>query len=156
MLKTLAGKHDSSVSKMAARYKATIDTPHGPRKCFQVSVDRGEGRKPLVARSGGIPLKRQKNAVITDREPVPAAPRRKELITRLLTGRCEMCGQTDDPQVHQVRKLADLDKLGQPQPAWALGPAQQQAPRRAAYPAALTGWLLLESRTARMSRSYTW
>jgi group II intron reverse transcriptase/maturase len=119
MLKTLAGKHDSSVSKMAAKYKATIDTPHGPRTCFQVSVNRGEGRKPLVATFGGIPLKRQKNAVLTDRDPLPAAPRRKELITRLLTGRCEMCGQTDDPQVHQVRKLADLDKLGQPQPPWA-------------------------------------
>jgi hypothetical protein len=37
-----------------------------------------------------------------------------------------MCGQTDDPQVHQVRKLADLDKLGQPQPAW----AQHMAKRR--------------------------
>jgi group II intron reverse transcriptase/maturase len=119
MLKTLAGKHDSTVSKMAARYKTTIDTPSGPRKCFQASVDRGEGRKPLIARFGGIPLKRQKNAVLTDRAPLPATARRKELITRLLTGRCEICGQTDNPQVHQVRKLADLDKLGQPQPAWA-------------------------------------
>jgi hypothetical protein len=29
MLKTLARKHDSSVSKMARKYKTTIDTPHG-------------------------------------------------------------------------------------------------------------------------------
>jgi hypothetical protein len=31
MLKTLACKHRSSVSKMAARFKAKILTPHGPR-----------------------------------------------------------------------------------------------------------------------------
>jgi group II intron reverse transcriptase/maturase len=47
MLKTLACKYDSSVSKMAAKYRATIETPHGPRRCFQASVER-DGRKPLV------------------------------------------------------------------------------------------------------------
>ena len=69
MLKTLAGKYESSVSKMARKYAATIETPHGPRKCMQVTVDRGEGRKPLVATFGGIPLRRQKNAVLADRQP---------------------------------------------------------------------------------------
>jgi hypothetical protein len=118
MLKTLAAKHDSTVTKMARRYKATIDTPHGPRICFQHSIERGEGRKPLVARFGGIPLKRQRNAVLTDREADPAPPRRKELITRLLANRCEICASTDQVQVHHVRKLADLDKAGQPPPTW--------------------------------------
>ncbi len=111
LLKTLAAKHGSSVSKMAAKYKATIATPHGPRRCFEVSVNRGEGRKPLVARYGGIPLRRQKMAVLTDRQPIPATPR-KELIGRLLAGRCELCGQTGTVDVHQVRKLADLDTPG--------------------------------------------
>jgi hypothetical protein len=59
LLKTLAGKYDSSVTKMARKYQATLVTPFGPRKCMQVSVERGEGRKPLVARFGGIPLWRQ-------------------------------------------------------------------------------------------------
>ena len=40
MLKTLAAKHESSVTKMARKYKATIATPHGPRTCFQATVDR--------------------------------------------------------------------------------------------------------------------
>ena len=48
LLKTLACKHKSSVTKMAARYKATIETPHGLRTCFQVQVNR-DGRKPLTA-----------------------------------------------------------------------------------------------------------
>jgi group II intron reverse transcriptase/maturase len=117
MLKTLAAKHDSAVSKMARKYKATISTPHGPRTCFEASVER-PGRKPRIARFGGIPLRRQKKAVIDDRSPVPV-PRRKELTSRLQTGRCEWCEQKTTVEVHQVRKLADLRQPGRPQPAWA-------------------------------------
>ena len=117
MLKTLACKHDSTVTKMADRYKTTIATPHGPRRCFQVSVERA-GRTPLVARFGGLPLRRKKNAVLVDRIPAPVTVRRKELITRLQAGRCELCKQTGTVDVHQVRKLADLQRPGQPQPVW--------------------------------------
>jgi hypothetical protein len=119
MLKTLACKYDSTVPKMAAKYKATIDTPHGPRVCIQVSTDRGDGRKPLVARFGGIPLKRQKKTVLDDRRPAPITVHRKELIFRLQARRCELCEQRMDVHVHHVRKLADLAIPGQPQPAWA-------------------------------------
>jgi hypothetical protein len=119
LLKTLAGKYDASVSKMAAKYAATVATPHGPRRCFQVIVKRGEGKAPLLARYGGIPLRRQKMAVLTDRQPVPAT-RRKELIGRLLAGRCEICGHAGKVDVHQVRTLADLGKPGRShRPEWA-------------------------------------
>ncbi len=117
MLKTMACKHDSTVSKMADRYRATIGTPYGPRRCFQVNVER-EGRKPLVARFGGIPLRRKKNAVLVDRVPAPVTVRRKELVTRLQAGRCELCKQPGPVDVHQVRKLTDLQRPGHPQPAW--------------------------------------
>jgi hypothetical protein len=117
MLKTLAAKHESSVTKMARKYKATIGTPHGPRTCFQATVERA-GKKPLVARFGGIPLKRQKKAVIDDRLPVPPASR-KELVTRLRAGWCELCDKRSPVEVHQVRKLADLAGNRQPQPEWA-------------------------------------
>ena len=75
MLKTLAAKHRSTVTKMARKYKADTDTPHGPRTCFEATVERA-GRKPLVARFGGIPLTRQKTAVLIDREPGPATAAR--------------------------------------------------------------------------------
>ena len=117
MLKTLAAKHESSVTTMARKYKATIATPHGPRACFQATVERA-GKKPLVARFGGIPLKRQKKAVIDDRLPVPPASR-KELVTRLRAGWCELCEQRGRVEVHQVRRLADLAGNRQPQPEWA-------------------------------------
>ncbi len=117
MLKTLAGKHRSSVSKMAAKYKAKIATPYGPRTCFQASIAR-DSRNPLVARFGGIPLKRQKTAVIIDRQPHRPIYPHKQLISRLLKGRCELCASTDTIQVHHIRALADLAPTGVAQPAW--------------------------------------
>jgi len=117
LLKTLAARHRSSVTKMARKYRATVGTPHGPRRCFEARVERA-GREPLVARFGGIPLKRQKKAVLQDRQPVPVTGR-KELITRLQAGRCELCEERALMEVHQVRKLADLARPGRSQPAWA-------------------------------------
>jgi len=118
LLKTLARKHDSTVSKMAARHRAKIATPHGPRTCYEVVVGRGTDRKPLVARFGGIPLRRQKNASLQDRVPGRTRYPRKELISRLTRGQCEFCKQSGDVQVHHIRKLAELDKSGTPRPTW--------------------------------------
>jgi Type II intron maturase len=117
LLKTLAAKHRSTVTAMARKHRATITTPHGPRTCFQASLTK-EGRKPLVIRSGGIPPKRQKKAVITDRLPDPPT-RRKELNQRLRAPRCEYRQTWADVDAHQARKLTDLTRAGQPQPRWA-------------------------------------
>ena len=118
MLKTLAAKHSSTVTTMARKYKTRIATDDGPRVCFQVTVPR-EGRKPLVARFGGIPLKRKNTAIISDRKPPRATTQGNELIHRLLAERCELCGSSTGLQVHHVRKLADLDKPGRPErPTW--------------------------------------
>jgi len=118
LLKTLACKHGSTVSKMAARYKAKVSTPHGLRTCFQATVER-PGKTALTARFGGLPLRQQKRAVLNDRAPAPGTFPRKELIRRLLAGRCEMCQQIGPVQVHQIAKLAHLTIPGRPQPAWA-------------------------------------
>jgi group II intron reverse transcriptase/maturase len=119
MLKTLAGKHRATVTAMARKHQATIATPHGPRVCFQASVERA-GKPPLVARFGGIPLKRQKKAVLDDRRPAPVTGRRRgsELLARLRSSRCELCEQRSDVRVHQVSKLTDLARPGRPQPLW--------------------------------------
>jgi hypothetical protein len=119
LLKTLAGKHRSTVTKMARRHKAMIETPSGPRACLQVVVERDGGRKPLLARFGGIPLTRQRTAVLTDQRPVMASTRRNELLHRLLVGHCEVCEAPEHLQVHHIRKLADLNRPGRPdKPAW--------------------------------------
>jgi group II intron reverse transcriptase/maturase len=117
MLKTLAAKHDSTVSTMAARHRSTITTPHGVRRCFEAHKHR-PGSQSLVARFGGIPLKRQKHAITRDRVTVQITYPRKELIIRLRRGRCELCQRADLVQVHQVRKLADLAASGPNRPQW--------------------------------------
>ncbi len=109
LLTTLASKHRSTPTKIAAKYKATIITPQGPRTCFEAVVERGRGSRPLVARFGGIPLTRQKTAVINDQLPTRITYPRRELIGRLSATRCELCEQTGEVQVHHVRTLAELD-----------------------------------------------
>jgi hypothetical protein len=48
-----------------------------------------------------------------------ASTRRNELILRLLAGRCEICEDTVNLEVHHVRKLADLHRPGRREkPAW--------------------------------------
>ena len=118
MLKTLAAKHKSTVTKMAARYKAKVITDDGPRTCFEARRKR-EGKPDLVARFGGIPLKRDRRAVIRDPAPVPAATPYRELIHRLRRKRCELCEHGATVTVHHVAKLASLGKPGPGQPAWA-------------------------------------
>jgi hypothetical protein len=119
MLKTLAAKHSSTVTAMAAKHKAKIETPHGIRTCFEARVER-DGKQPLVARFGGIPLVRRKGAVLTDRAPAPVLPYPvKELTIRLRRGRCELCEEPAKVQVHQIRKLALLGKPGPGLPTWA-------------------------------------
>jgi group II intron reverse transcriptase/maturase len=119
LLKTLAAKHRSSVAKMAARYKGAIETPHGPRTCFEAVRIRDGNQKPLIARFGGIPLKRRKTAILIDRVPGRDRYPRKEIITRLLRNTCELCQHTGQVQVHHVAKLAGLAHPGHGQPAWA-------------------------------------
>ena len=89
MLKTLAAKHHTTVTKMAARHKAKIETSHGLRTCFKVIKHRRR-KKDLVARFGGIPLKQtggRPSATGTRRVPSP----RKELLRRLRIRECELC-----------------------------------------------------------------
>jgi len=127
LLKTLAGKHRTTVTKMAKKYKATIETVHGPRKCLQVVVQRGDNKKPLVAHFGGIPLKRQHEAILVDRLPQFVMTNRSELLQRMRADTCELCGSREHVEVHHIRKLADLNKPGRREkPVW----VKQMAARR--------------------------
>ena len=118
MLKTLAAKHRSTVTKMAARHKAKIETRDGLRTCFEARKHR-EGKQDLVARFGGISLRQDRRAVIYDPAPVPAPRPRKELISRLRRRECELCETGTTVAVHQVTGLKELGKPGPGQPAWA-------------------------------------
>lgn len=120
LLKILAGKHQSSVGKMIRRYHTTITLPEGTYVCLQVQVER-KGKQPLVARFGGIPLRRQTQAVLTHGPTsITRRPERNDLLKRLLADTCELCQSTEHIEVHHIRKLADLKQGGwNGKPLWA-------------------------------------
>lgn len=119
MLKTLANKHKSTVTKMARQYRTTIVTPTGRQRCFRVTLQRGAGKPPLVAQFGGFSLTRRKDAVLIDHQPPRAYTKGTELLKRLQAQECELCSSTENVEVHHIRKLADLQRRGRNEvPAW--------------------------------------
>lgn len=118
LLMTLAHKHQSTVAKMARKCATTVQTADGPRRCLTVSVPR-VNKKPLMARFGGIPLKVNPTATIEDLALTKPIPGRTELLKRLLAETCEVCGVTENIEVHHIRKLADVNPKGRkPKPDW--------------------------------------
>lgn len=120
LAKTLARKHQMSVSKVYCKYKANLEIQGKMYKGLQVTVAR-EGKKPLVATWGGIPLIWDANASIEDQTQTRWG-NRSELEKRLLAQVCEQCGathMTDQIEVHHIRALKDLEKYtGREKPQW--------------------------------------
>jgi group II intron reverse transcriptase/maturase len=114
---TLASKHRMTISQVAKKYITTVQTEDGPRKCVEVQVARGD-KPPLVTRFGGIQLKRKQETAIRDHLGFYVRSR-TELLKRLLAEECEICGCTDEIEVHHIRKMADLKrKDGRVNPGW--------------------------------------
>ena len=118
LMKSLACKHKTSVAKICAKYQKTVKLPHGLRKCVEITVPR-VGKKPLIARFGGIQLKRNLKATIEDLPTKRKPPFRNELIKRLLADECEICGAIGNIEVHHIRALKDLKVKGKKEkPLW--------------------------------------
>jgi len=126
LVKTLAKKYRTTCSKIYRRFGAVEHTPEGIYKVLRVSVDRGPDKAPLVAHFGAVPLRWNKWVTIRDTvEPIWG--KRSELLERLLAQRCELCGATEQIEVHHIRKLADVAQKGRAErPQW----AQRMAARR--------------------------
>ena len=119
LARTLAAKHKSSARKMRRQYKSVVDTEHGPRVCLKVVKQRDNDKPPRVAYFGGIPLKRQRQAVLVDQQPQRYQSGRNELIKRLEADVCEMCDSTVGVEVHHIRALRDLNVKGRREkPKW--------------------------------------
>ena len=69
LLKTLAAKHHSTVTKMAARYRAKTETSDGLRTCFEAR--RHRGREP------GSPMHGKHRRPQTRRAPWPRLTRKQ-------------------------------------------------------------------------------
>jgi group II intron reverse transcriptase/maturase len=118
LVKTLAAKLKITGQKVRKKYSTTWTVNGEPYKGFQVTVLR-EGKKPLIAKWGGIPLKRKIQAILND-QPSLIWSGRSELEKRLLADTCELCGSTDRVEVHHIRALKDLKQKGRREkPLWA-------------------------------------
>src|SRR6266516_1505580 len=120
LTKTLASKHKMSVKKIYKKYQTELEVEGKKYKVLQATVPR-EGKNPLVATWGGIPLTWDIKATIQDR-PGPQWNRRSELERRLLAQTCEICEatrMTTQIEVHHIRALKDLQKYdGREKPLW--------------------------------------
>jgi hypothetical protein len=117
LVKTLAAKLKCSVSKVYERFHATLLTNGKPYKGLQIVVHR-EGKKPLIASWGGIPLQRRMETILND-NPYLYWNGRTEIVQRLLADTCELCGSHENVEVHHIRALKDLDQFGRPEkPLW--------------------------------------
>jgi Reverse transcriptase (RNA-dependent DNA polymerase)/Type II intron maturase/AI2M/AI1M-like, HNH endonuclease len=120
LTKTLAAKHKLSVRKVYQKYQADLDSDGKTYKGLQVIISR-EGKKPLIATWGGIPLIWDMNTSIED-QIKHYQWQRSELEKRLLAQECEQCGATrttDRIEVHHIRALKDLEKYtGREKPQW--------------------------------------
>lgn len=118
LAKTLATKLKLTVKQVHKKYETSWTTDGKTHKGLQVTVER-EGKKPLVANWGGIPLKRRLQAVINDQPPT-LWTHRTELEKRLLADTCELCRSRDHVEVHHIRALKDLNQKGRREkPLWA-------------------------------------
>jgi hypothetical protein len=120
LLKTLSAKLKCTVSEATRRYKAHTFVDNREYSCLQVVIPR-EDKPPLVTRFGGIPLRRKPltpKTVLHDLM-VFLWNKRTDILDRMLADQCELCGRKGDCEVHHVRKLSNLHKMGRREkPRW--------------------------------------
>jgi len=120
LVKTLAAKLQISSTKVREKLEAEYQVGNQTYKVLQIAQPR-DGKKPLIARWGGISLAWSPAARIKD-HPKRVPWGYTELVQRLLADECEWCGVTSDTdliEVHHIRALKDLKKPGRREkPEW--------------------------------------
>lgn len=121
LTKTLANKHKTTVASIYKKYQTHLNVDGRTYKVLQVAVPR-EGKNPLVATWGAIPLKWEVKTPIEDQPQRHQWNNRSELERRLRAQICEHCGATrltETLEVHHLRALKDLDRYeGREKPSW--------------------------------------
>lgn len=118
LTRTLARKFKTSRGKIYKKFKTIHQNEHGIYKVIEVKAEQGPGKKAMVARFGGVPLRWNKWVTIGD-STKPIWSKRSEVIERLLAQKCELCESEDNIEVHHIRRLADLECNGRSnKPQW--------------------------------------
>ena len=110
LLKTLAGKHKTSVTKMA---DVTRGRPSPDETVDEVPAGRDPPRCARASSRWSPPSAASRSEADIVHGLIEERPRIETACThgaswsqRLLADECEICGSTDEVQVHHVRKLA--------------------------------------------------
>ncbi|MFN8494502.1 MAG: group II intron reverse transcriptase/maturase [Caldilineaceae bacterium] len=119
--RTLANKHRRTLGQIHAQYLYRPATP-SERTHFRVTITR-EGKPPLIAKCGEVPLKTRKPSYLNDQQTAYAVRwgQRSEIVARLLQDKCELCGVQGNIEAHHVNKVANIRQkwCGRPnKPAW--------------------------------------
>ncbi len=107
LVKTLAEKYKTSVPKIYRSYRNKIEVDGREYVVLQVEVPTEKGSR--LIHWGGIPLRTVKVGTgrLNDQRFV-SYEYRSDLVQRLQANKCELCGSTQNCEVHHVRKLKDL------------------------------------------------
>ncbi len=117
LTKTLAHKFKVSVPKIYEKYGVELVIGDKKFKGLQVSIPR-QDKKPLIATWGGVSLSWDIKATIEE-QPQQVWTGRSELVQRLLADFCEICGSSEDVEVHHVQAMRKLhEHPGRPKPEW--------------------------------------
>ena len=124
LLKTIARKEKKSVNAVIKKYG--IDVPRksgtGAKRVVGVSYKTKKGIKIMTYFDES--MKRDDTPVINLVDHATYYPQNCQLITRLNASVCEMCGSTENIEVHHVRRLKDIHdkykRIGKPLPSWVL------------------------------------
>ena len=107
---TLAMKFKTSRTKSIGASRPCTTRSTGPTRCWK-SAWSGDQRKRRSSRAlVAIPLRWNRWVKINDAPTKPIWSGRSEVVERLLADTCELCGATDNIEVHHIRKLKDLDR----------------------------------------------
>ncbi len=121
LTKTLAQKHKTTVANIYKQYKTSLIVEGKRYKVLQATVPQ-EGKKPLVATWGAVPLRWEVETPVEDQPQQPQWNDRSELERRLLAQICEQCGSTrltEIIEMHHLRALKDLNTYeGREKPSW--------------------------------------
>jgi len=117
LTQTLAFKHKMTVPQVYGKYGAKTKVDGKMKTVLQASIPRKD-KEPLVARWSTLSLKWDMRATLEDKPPVVYG-KRTELEQRLLASICELCGNTENVEVHHVRAMKRLhEHPGRPKPPW--------------------------------------
>lgn len=122
LVKTLAHKFKLSAPQVYAKYRSRYTVKGYTYKTLCVAVPTQNGTRYIYW--GAIPLRYvspHSSVPLNDSKPTDMLLHYNDLIARLQANVCELCGSTQDVEVHHIRKLADLKQRWsgrKEKPAW--------------------------------------